>query len=145
MSSCGGCLLMIIGLMTLAGIYWIHTEQVAFARIAQTTTGTVIDLRRGSGKNAGYYPTVQFLTRRERVYTFEAAMTSDHQIGDQVEILYNPEAPEQAVIAVDNSITTNHGMWFAIAVGMVLLIIGSTPFARRLKRLRERLSGSNDA
>ena len=144
MSSCGGCMLLVIGLMTLLGIYWIHTEQVAFARIAQTTTGTVIEMRRGSGKNSSYYPTVQFLTPREHVYTFEASMPSDHKIGDQVEVLYNPEAPEQAVIAVDNSITTNHGMWFAIAVGVVLLVVGSTPFARMLKRLREKAASQND-
>jgi hypothetical protein len=144
-ASCGGCLFIMLGLTVLAGIYWVHTEQIEFAGIAQTTTGTVIDLRRGTGKNAGYYPTVQFLTRRERLYTFESAMTSDHQIGDKVEVLYNPEAPEEAVIAEDNSITTNKGMWFAIGIGLVFVVVGASPFARGLKQLREHTWTSRDA
>jgi hypothetical protein len=67
-ASCSGCLFIILGLTVLAGIYWVHTEQIEFAGISITTTGTVTDVRRGSGKNSGTYPTVQFVTRRECVY-----------------------------------------------------------------------------
>lgn len=144
-ASCGGCLFIVLGLTVLAGIYWVHTEQIEFAGISVTTTGTVIDVRRGTGKNAGYYPTVQFLTRRERIYTFEAAKTSDHQIGDKVEVLYNPENPDQAVIAEDNSIATNEGMWFAIGIGIIFLLVGASPFARGVKRLQQRLKSQDRA
>jgi hypothetical protein len=51
-ASCSGCLFIILGLTVLAGIYWVHTEQIEFAGISITTTGTVTDVRRGSGKTA---------------------------------------------------------------------------------------------
>jgi hypothetical protein len=71
------------------------------------------------------------------VYTFEGALTGDYKVGDQVDVLYNPEKPEEAVIAADNSITTNYGMWFAIGMGIFFIIMGASPFARGLKRLRQ--------
>jgi hypothetical protein len=77
------------------------------------------------------------LSRGANVYTFEGALTGDYKVGDQVDVLYNPEKPEEAVIAADNSITTNYGMWFAIGMGIVFIVMGASPFARGLKRLRQ--------
>lgn len=144
----GGCLIIIAGLMLMGGVYVVHLFQQDFARTAQTATGTVIELVRGSGKNKSYYPIVQFLTPRENVYSFQSSMGSDpsaYQVGQQVEILYNPSAPEQAVIAADNSITTNYVMWLFVGVGALLVLVGIYPFAKLLKGLRERVWSTPDA
>lgn len=135
----GGCLLIIAGLMLMGGVYWVHTMQLEFARISTPTTGTVIELVKGSGKSKNYYPVIQFLTAREHVYSFKSPLPTDYQVGDQVEVLYNPEAPEQAVMAAENSISTNRAMWIFAAVGAVLVVIGVSPFARMLKWLRKKI------
>ena len=130
----------LVGLMIMAGVYWAHTQQAAFANIAQTTIGTVIDMRQPTGgtraQNRGYYPVVQFITPGEHVYTFDSAITTNppsYTVGDKIEVLYNPERPEEAVIAAHNSIATNHGMWFAVALGVVLILVGIHPNAKVLK------------
>jgi hypothetical protein len=132
-----GMFLIILGLAILGGVFWVHTRQQAFASIAKTTTGTVIELRRGSGKNSSYYPIVEFLTRKEKVYTFESAMASNppaYKVGDQVEILYNPERPEEAVITADNSITTNPAMWLMCGMGLVLIGVGAYPSVKAYRQ-----------
>jgi len=144
----GGCLIIIAGLMLMGGVYVVHLFQQDFARTAQTATGTVIEMVKGSGKNNSHFPVVQFITPRENVYSFQSSMGSNppaYQVGQQVEILYNPEAPEQAVIAADNSITTNYMMWLFAGVGAVLVLLGVYPLAKLVKQLRERVWSSPDA
>jgi len=126
--------------MIMAGVYWAHTQQVAFANIAQTTIGTVIDMRKPTGgtraQNRGYYPVVQFITPGEHIYTFNSATATNppsYTIGDKIGILHNPERPEEAVIAVDDSIATNHGMWLAVALGVVLILVGVYPFRQAVQ------------
>jgi hypothetical protein len=137
----GGCILIIAGLIILSGVYVAHLMQQDFARISVTTTGTVTELVRGSGKSKSYFPIVQFLTPREHVYSFKSANGTNpasYQVGDKVDVLYNPEAPEQAVIAADNSIASNRTMWIFAGVGVLLVLVGLWPFAKLLRWLRER-------
>ena len=139
-----GCsmFLLLLGLFCVGGLFWLHVRQEAFAQIGQTTTGRVIELVRGGGKGKGYSSIVQFLTPDEHVYSFKTFLWSDppvYAIGDKVDVLYNPEKPEEAVMVVDNSITTNHTMWLIGAFGVGLIVLGISSILATFVRWRQRL------
>lgn len=136
-NSIEGCLLIIAGLMIIGGVYWVHAIQLEFARTAQSTMGTIIEMNRGGAKNNGYSPVVQFITPNEHVYTVSSAIASNppaYEVGDLVEILYNPEAPEQAMIVKENSFTLVHQlMWAFGAVGIGLCMKGVYPIMKAFR------------
>jgi hypothetical protein len=132
-----------LGVCILTFIYWMHTQQEAFARIATSTMGTVIEMQERSSKSSSgtrstsYAPVVQFVTKREDVYTFTSAMSSNppaYSVGDQVEVLYNPENPPEAVLARDNAIGTNPFMLGASGLALVLIVVGGTVFMIQFRR-----------
>jgi hypothetical protein len=76
----------------------------SFVAKSVTTQGTVIDLIRrtsGSSRSSVYYPMIQFTTSSGDRIIFEANSGSSQPAfkkDQQVEVLYNPQQPNSAVI-----------------------------------------------
>jgi hypothetical protein len=144
----GGCMglslfFVIVGVGMLAFVYWLHTQQQAFARIAISTVGTVIEMQERTSKSSSgsrstsYAPVVQFVTTREDVYTFTSVMSSNppaYSVRDQVEVLYNPENPSEAVLARDNSIGTNPMMLIMSGLALSFIVIGGTVYVIQFRQ-----------
>lgn len=133
----------VVGLGMLGLVYWIHTQQQAFARIAISTMGTVIEMQERSSRSSSgsrstsYAPVIQFVTTREDVYTFTSAMSSNppaYSVRDQVEVLYNPENPVEAVIARDNAIGTNPVMLIMGGLAISFIVIGGIVFVIQFRQ-----------
>jgi hypothetical protein len=134
----GAVLFTLLGVIALIGLFWLHTQQQAFAEIATLTTGTVRELipqtRKGS---TTYAPVIEFMTANERVYQHTSKISSNppaYTVGDRVEILYNPEDPEEVVIAKDNSIASNPMMIAVLVLSLVWTLIGIREIDLSIKR-----------
>lgn len=130
---------LVMGAIILGVLAWIYTQQQAFASIAAATTGTVIDLIRETD-NEGYVsfaPRIRFTTAggREQEYTSNIGTNpASYTIGQTLEILYNPENPQEAVIAADNALETNVPMQIFTGIGALLLVFGGMMLVVRLMR-----------
>ncbi|MEU7748669.1 DUF3592 domain-containing protein [Nonomuraea sp. NPDC049158] len=100
-----------------------------FVRQAQRVPGVVSDVRttfvgRGEHLRALQRPVLTFTTVEGREITTEAATTSDLGIGNETEVLYDPEDPTNAVPADDVG-----GGYSGIVVGLIAVVIGLAFFS----------------
>ena len=86
-----------------AGFGYQHVKE--FLKTAITTEGEVIELgRHQSGQSSRgiyYYPVVRYKTSNGNFAEFISNTGSnppDHTVGEKVTIVYNPQAPQKAVI-----------------------------------------------
>ena len=125
--------------MTLASAVWIAAT-ARFVAGAERTTGTVVDLRESRFRNedgfeeTSYFPIVTFTTPEGRAVRFESSTTNDsYDIGDRVDVLYDPDDPSDARLAalVD--------LWLFpvlfVLVGLGLAAVGGFLAIRRARKL----------
>ncbi|MFI6598873.1 DUF3592 domain-containing protein [Nonomuraea sp. NPDC050536] len=100
-----------------------------FVRRAQRVPGVVSDVRttftgQGDHLRAMQRPVLTFTTVDGREITTEAATTSRLGIGNEAEVLYDPENPTVAVPAEDAG-----GSYSGIVIGLIAVVIGLAFFA----------------
>lgn len=137
-----GAILASVGLLfaTIAAIVLVATS--GFLSDAERTDGTVVDLESRistSRDSDGYrrerelwYPTVEFITPDGQTVTFASSSGSSppsHEVGDQVEVAYDPGDPSDARIASFVSLyllpTIFGGLGvLLLGVGATLLVLG---------------------
>lgn len=92
-------------LLSMAALIYIRT--LLFIRTAQHAKGTVIEMvyrrknTRSGGKGGGYLPVYQFKTLDGKKITAKDSLSSNpprFQVGQQVDVLYNPNNPHDARI-----------------------------------------------
>lgn len=100
-----------------------------FVRRAQRVPGVVSDVRttfvgRGEHLRAMQRPVLTFTTVEGREITTEAATTSDLGIGNETEVLYDPQDPTSAMPADDAG-----GGYSGIVIGLIAVVIGLAFFS----------------
>lgn len=116
-----------LGLLLLLGAgLWAQSIQ-SFIAEAGHTRGVVVELKRTRSTNSGtvYNPVVQFYSAEGELVEFTSSLGSNppaYEEGEEVEVLYNAEAPQDAMI---NSFGQ---LWFGITLlsvaGSVFLLVG---------------------
>ena len=73
-----------------------------FIADSERADGTVVDLRESydsEDNTTSYYPVVRFETAEGRPVRFESKVSTSDDVGDTVEVLYDPDDPEDAKLA----------------------------------------------
>ncbi|MEU7833802.1 MULTISPECIES: DUF3592 domain-containing protein [unclassified Nonomuraea] len=101
-----------------------------FVRQAQRVPGVVSDVRttfvgRGEHLRAMQRPVLTFTTVEGREITTEAVTTSDLGIGNETEVLYDPQDPTSAMPADD----VGGGGYSGIVIGLIAVVIGLAFFS----------------
>ena len=94
------------------------------------TTGTVVGILRDEEIDTEGYTSIVYSPQieykaGEKLVTFKgngSSNASDYTIGEQIQIMYNPENIEEHIIKGDNSSKIGSIIW--IVLGAVLLIVG---------------------
>ncbi|KAF3888029.1 MULTISPECIES: DUF3592 domain-containing protein [Nostocales] len=127
--TCIGILVTTVGITTGLNNY-------SFVKKAISTQGTVINNLHDSTKSSNsYYPLVKFTARTGETVVFESKVGSSspkYTKGDRVEILYQPQKPNAAMIN-----TWIHLWFFPIifsTTGSLSVLIGAALLARELKQ-----------
>lgn len=93
--SCVGILMVVLG-----AFFWFRTKN--FVGIAQETKGTVTELQYDSdSEGSGYYSVFKFTTINGQTIEKTSNIRSNppqHQVGQVIEVLYNPSSPNDARI-----------------------------------------------
>jgi len=94
----------ILGTGILVGTFFIYINASNFLKISITSQGTVVDLLESissSNNSIMYNPLVNFIDEKGNSIEFSSSSGSNppsYTIGEQVEVLYNPEFPNDAKI-----------------------------------------------
>ncbi len=96
-----GVIFTIVGLALVFGALYAYKSQQKFLSGAVASTGTVTALEFSRSRKGGgsYHPVVEFQTPESRTYSFRSEMGSRppaYEVGEQVEIRYNPQNPTDA-------------------------------------------------
>lgn len=96
-----GCVVVALGMLAVCVATFVHAMR--FVSGAERTTGTVIELSSEfSDGDEVFYPIVRFTTAEGRSVEFESSSGSSppsESVGDQVDVLYDPDDPEDAQIS----------------------------------------------
>ncbi|MCS7222735.1 MAG: DUF3592 domain-containing protein [Anaerolineae bacterium] len=133
----GGPLIALIGGGILfLGIQWRANTQ-AFVASAARAEGRVVELAVETRVEEGqekrlFYPVVEFTTEDGRVIRFREGTGSNppsHQVGDTVQVLYNPQVPEDARLE-------GWSLWIGptlvLAFGTLFIFLGAIAFLQSL-------------
>lgn len=106
----------LIGLLSLGAAIYLGIQRANFLETAITARGEVVNLiEKRSDDSYVYYPVVEFtLPGSFDVLTFQHDSGSNppsYTIGEQVQVLYDPENPQNAII--------DAGLWNWMATGLV--------------------------
>ncbi|MBD2450598.1 DUF3592 domain-containing protein [Nostoc sp. FACHB-152] len=102
-----------------------------------STQGTVVDLERHTSTDSkgrsstAYYPVIKFTPSSGDPIVFEANSGSNppaHHRGQQIDILYNPQAPESAMINSWLDLWFLPGMF--TGMGSLFVVIGGIPLVK---------------
>jgi len=94
----------ILGIGILVGTFFIYMNASNFLKTSITSQGTVVDLLESissSNNSIMYNPLVNFIDEKGNSIEFSSSSGSNppsYSIGEQVEVLYNPEFPNDAKI-----------------------------------------------
>jgi hypothetical protein len=121
----------VIGLVALViGILWIRSTKERLKTMINHT-GTVVEKVRVErpGETANFYPVVEFKTQTGEVFRFEGKTSgpeNEYKIGEQVEILYDPQDPQGAMINSWKELWFPSIAMMIIGGGMLVLGIASS-------------------
>lgn len=134
----------IIGTLMLIGSFFILKNTNDFLKTSISSQGTVIDMSRSnsSDNSTTYAPVVEFVDKKGHSYEFRSSTSSNppsYSIGEQVEIYYNPKAPNKAKIKGFFSLWG--GGTIVAGLGFVFFAIGASLFLfdRKKKNLLKNL------
>jgi hypothetical protein len=96
----------IIGLGMLTGAFFMYKNTSKFLETAVITKGTVVELVESRSDNSSnnsvmYAPVVNFIDKKGvevKVYSSTSSNPPSYFVGEKVEVLYTPEAPQNAKI-----------------------------------------------
>lgn len=121
-----------LGILYLGQLWRAHTQNQITAMVK--AQGTVIEVvsrtKTQSGESKTYfYPVVEFRTAEGAVVRFEDSTGSNpsaHRVGDAVEVLYDPQTPQSAMIDswvlwLPSTIVIGFGGFIAFIGGLTLL------------------------
>jgi hypothetical protein len=128
-------LFLLVGLgLCVGGGYW-GWITYSFMQTASRAPGTVVEVtqyRDSEGDNV-YSPVVEYTLPSGRTVRFEEDLRSSppsHRVGDEVEVLYNPENPEEARINSVFNVWFGPGLLLGLGVcfGSVAFLVGLSMF-----------------
>lgn len=111
-------ILFFVGIAMLIGGIFVYRSNQQFLQSSLKSTGTItgLDLKQSSDSSS-YYPVVQFRTLENQIINFTSSVGSNpasYQVGETVEVNYNPTNPTSAKI---NDFTSN---WLGVlALGFI--------------------------
>ncbi|RKS87595.1 uncharacterized protein DUF3592 [Orbus hercynius] len=120
-------LILALGILLLAATVYLFMQQWSFVNNSQQTVASVIDYHSSfssstKGENKRYYyPILTFTDQTGQTVTFKSnvgTVEPSYQIGEHIEILYNPAEPDNA--AVNNFMAIWGGV---IALGLFGIIL----------------------
>ena len=126
---------MIFGLVALGLGIFVMISGSRLAKVCtEETTGTVVGILREEETDAEGYTSIMYTPQieykvGEKLVTAKgkgSSNASDHQVGEQIELMYNPNNVEEYIIKGDNSSKIGGIIW--IVVGVVVLLVGVKQF-----------------
>jgi hypothetical protein len=139
-----GLILLLAGLGLLAGSAHTYRQQAAFVDASQKAAGVVIgnywreNRIQGGGETPGAWaPVVRYEDARGNLITFTSEIgnypSPDYAIGEEVEVLYDPDDPRHAEIGDFMTLWLIPVVLFGIGIVMALfggILLGSAKTAR---------------
>ncbi len=121
----------------LAGGGWLGYQQYQFTQRAQRSQGRVVEIEqvisksvdRNKRDSVSLYPVYEFSTPQGGIITLRASTggnESPYQIGDSVEVLYDPIDPKNASIATFSQLWL--GTMISSGLGILFIIISTIVF-----------------
>lgn len=126
----------VVGLLAIALGVYLGMERADFLETALNADGTVIKLHeRRSDDSYVYYPVVEFkLPGSDDVLSFEHDSGSNppsYRVGEQVQVLYNPRNPRNAII--DAGLFNWFGPGIASVLGLIFVAVGISSIKQWIK------------
>lgn len=118
-----------VGILMLVGSLFAWNSTRRFIAHAQTTTGRVVELvevRDKDGGSSTWKPVVRFAAPNGKNVTFSSSFSSNpaqYDVGESVEVLYLPDAPQDARIKGFGSLW--FGATFLCGMGFLFAAIGA--------------------
>lgn len=120
-----GALILLSAIPPLGIGIWTYSNTKSFLDDAESTTGEVIELveRRGSEGGSVFAPKVRFQDQAGENYEVTSSSASSppkYHVGEEIEILYNPERPQEFRTTDWFSLWGGPVLGFGLAGGAVL-------------------------
>lgn len=123
-----GILWLAVGIGLITWTIYDYYKAQTFALMAQTVKGTVIDFELVGGDPASYSPIVKFMTQTGETLQFSSKFAQSppaYQIGNLVDVVYDPQKPNDAEIVgagnLSSLIWIGFGLFFAVGGGAILV------------------------
>ena len=137
----------LIGLAALIGAWMLYSDARHFITTATVAEGRVIELvRKRSSDSTSYAPRVSFMDVQGRMHTFTSRTSSNppaYDIGETVQVFYQPDSPAQA--RIDGFFSLWGATLIIGIVGGVFALIGAVlvlvPWLRARRAAQLRTSG----
>jgi hypothetical protein len=112
-------------LLAIGAFFFMRTRK--FLATAQDASGTVVDLEVGSGSEGGtvYSPVIEFALPDGRTVRFTDGLATNppaHDVGEQVQVKFDPTRPEKAKLATSFRLYFVSGLLGGM--GALFLVIG---------------------
>ncbi len=129
----GSAFMVLVGLVMLFGAIVGVVGERQFMSRAVKVSGTVVQLVSSidSKNNTSYQPVVEYTTTDNQQYSYTSNVKSNpatHQVGDKVDVYYDPADPSSVVIAGE----TNSVYLILGGIGFALALIAGLTVTRRL-------------
>lgn len=124
-------LFIIVGIVALGIGIFVMVNGSRLAKVCTAeATGTVVGILREESTDSDGFTSISYVPQieykvGEQLVTAKgngSSNASDHKVGDQVEILYNPNNVEEYIIKGDNSSNIGGIIW--IVLGVIVLLVG---------------------
>ena len=128
-------IMIIVGLVAIGlGVFFIVSGNNLVKVCTEETTGTVVGILRDEETDSEGYTSIVYTPQIEykvgeqlvSVKGNGSSNASDHTVGEQIEIMYNPNNVEEHMIKGDNSSNIGGIIW--IVLGVVILLAGIVKF-----------------
>lgn len=143
-----GCIPLTVGILLLLLFALLLVDNIRFLQVCRTTNGEVIGLVRRTSTNKGktsvtWAPKIRYLTHSGVTVVFVPGHSSSppaYQVGEPVEVLYNPDRPREAHIKGFWGIFSLFAWTLFAGIGMtVFLTIGIRKTMKAARKRREEL------
>ena len=128
-------ILVILGIVSIGlGIFIIVSGNELAKVCTEETTGTIVGILREEETDSEGYMSIVYTPQieykvGEQLFTEKgngSSNASEYKVGEQVDIMYNPNNAEEHIIKGDNSSNVGGIIW--ICIGVVILLVGIKQF-----------------
>ncbi|ABQ07553.1 DUF3592 domain-containing protein [Flavobacterium johnsoniae] len=128
------------GLVLLVGTVYLYLDKQAFIKKAEVVQGDVVELvRERSNNSIMYAPVVSFITKEGSKIEITSSVSSNppsYNVGETVEIMYNPKEPNKA------NINSFESLWLGVLVmgifGIIFFLVGFLIILYGIKKQRKK-------